>query len=146
MLSNHVSQSTFNVKFVQNAMLVLLFLLLSRLFSMYVVPLNDSTEARYGEIASIMQETGNWITPMHQYGVPFWAKPPLSMWLSALSIQCFGVSAWSVRLPSFLMSIGLLALVFSWVKKQTNVESARWSVLVLASSLFFMLDAGTVMP
>ena len=61
-----------------------LFLLLAvRVAAMIWVPLTDPTEARYAEIARKMVETGNWITPQFDYGVPFWAKPPLHTWLSA---------------------------------------------------------------
>ena len=52
-------------------------LLLVRLLDMVVVPLTDPTEGRYAEIARKMVETGNWITPQFDYGVPFWAKPCL---------------------------------------------------------------------
>ncbi len=124
---------------------ILFFLLAARLLAMYSIPLNDTTEARYGEIARIMQETGNWITPMHHYGEPFWAKPPLSIWLSALSIKWFGVNQLAARIPGMLLSIGVLFLVFGWVKQHTGEASARWSVLVLASSIFFFINAGTVM-
>jgi 4-amino-4-deoxy-L-arabinose transferase-like glycosyltransferase len=41
----------------------------------------DKTEARYAEIARI--NTNQWIMPQIDYGIPFWAKPPLSTWLSA---------------------------------------------------------------
>ncbi len=123
----------------------LFFLLICRIVSMWLVPLNDTTEARYGEIARIMQETGNWITPMHQYGQPFWAKPPLSIWLSAVSMKYFGVSAFAARLPALCLSIGVLMLVFNLMKRQRDQASARLSVLVLASSIFFYIDAGTVM-
>lgn len=124
---------------------VLFFLLFTRLIAMYAIPLNDTTEARYGEIARIMQETGNWITPMHQYGEPFWAKPPLAIWLSAISIKCFGVNALAARLPGLFLSMGILGLIFAWVKQHSGELRARWSVLVLASSIFFLIDAGTVM-
>lgn len=41
----------------------------------FSLPLMDKTEARYAEIARIMVETGDWIVPHIDYGVPFWAKP-----------------------------------------------------------------------
>ena len=142
---NSVSFPEQNTKFAQNVIYILLFLLFCRLVSMYFVPLNDSTEARYGEIARIMLETGNWITPMHQYGVPFWAKPPLSTWVSAASMTVFGVNELAVRLPALLLSIGILWLVFDVARKQSGRHVATMSVLILASSLYFFLDAGTVM-
>src|SRR5579862_9906602 len=86
----------------------------ARLICSAVVPLTDTTEARYGEIARKMLETGDWITPQHDYGVPFWAKPPLSTWLSAFSMKVFGVNEFAARLPELLLAIGMLALVWQW--------------------------------
>ena len=129
----------------KNMWIVLSFLLVCRLISMYVMSLNDTTEARYGEIARIMLETGNWVTPMQTYGIPFWAKPPLSTWLSAFSMKLFGVNELAARLPSLLLSIGVLGLVWNVAKKQSGMNVAITAVVVLAGSLFFMLDAGTVM-
>lgn len=125
--------------------ILLAFLLLARLIAMYFVPLNDSTEARYGEIARIMLETGDWITPMHHYGEPFWAKPPLSTWGSALAMKGFGVSAFSARLPGLVLSLGILALVFHWARRVCGTRVAMNAILILASSFYFFLNAGTVM-
>lgn len=134
-----------NLRFYRHAIFLLLFLLFSRLVAMYFIPLNDSTEARYGEIARLMFETGNWITPMHYLGVPFWAKPPLSTWLSASAIAIFGINPFAVRLPALLLSLIVLWLVWHMAKQRYNAMIAMTTVLVLASSLFFFLDAGTVM-
>ena len=77
-----------------------------RLVTLGSYPLMDPTESRYGEIARKMLETGNWIMPQYDYGVPFWGKPPLSTWLSAASMAAFGVNEFAVRLPSLLLLIG----------------------------------------
>jgi len=134
-----------NKKFRDRSVMVLFFLLISRLLAMYFIPLNDSTEARYGEIARIMLETGNWVTPMQSYGEPFWAKPPLSTWASALSMAIFGVNEFAARLPSLLFSIGILWLVWDLAKKRSGEQVAMIATLVLAGCLFFFLNAGTVM-
>lgn len=132
-------------KFFANALFVLIFLLLCRIIASYFIPLNDITEARYGEMARKMLETGNWVTPQHNYGVPFWAKPPLSMWLSAFSMKLFGINEFSVRLPGLLLSIAILWLIWDLAKKHSGSIAATLSTLVLASTLYFFLDAGTVM-
>jgi len=124
---------------------VFLFLLCARLIAMIFIPLNDSTEARYGEIARIMLETGDWVTPMQEYGVPFWAKPPLSTWLSSISMAIFGVNEFAVRVPALLLSTGVLWLVWFVAKLKFGLNYALISCLVLASSFFFYLDAGVVM-
>ncbi len=144
-MSESKPEHLMNPKFYTHAWYVLFFLLVARLISMIFVPLNDSTEARYGEIARKMLETGNWVTPQHDYGVPFWAKPPLSTWLSAISMKCFGVNEFAARLPELLLSIGVLWLVWGLVKKRSGHAAAMVSILVLSSSMYFFLNAGAVM-
>ena len=58
-----------------------------RLLTLGLYPLTDPTEARYAEMARKMLDTGNWLTPMFDVGVPFWGKPPLAFWMSALPID-----------------------------------------------------------
>lgn len=123
----------------------LIFLLICRLVSMYFVPLHDPSEARYAEIARKMLETGNWVTPMHFYDVPFWAKPPLSFWLSAFSMKLFGVNEFAVRLPSLCLSMGIVWLIWSTAKSQKGTVVAKLASLVVASSIGFLIDAGAVM-
>ena len=89
---------------------LVIILVVIRLFFIFSLPLMDKTEARYAEIARIMAKTGNWITPQIDYGFPFWAKPPLSTWLSAISIRIFGVTEFAVRLPYFFIGIFLIFL------------------------------------
>lgn len=66
-----------------------------------LIPLMDKTESRYAEIARLMYETREWVVLQIDYGHPFWAKPPLSTWLSAISFDLLGVNEIVARLPSF---------------------------------------------
>ncbi len=132
-------------QFFNNARIALIFLLVCRIISMCFIPLNDVSEARYAEIARKMLETGNWVTPLHDYGVPFWAKPPLSTWLSAFSMKLFGVNEFAVRLPGLLLSLATLWLIWRVTKKHSGAVIAMLTTLVLAGTSYFFLDAGTVM-
>jgi 4-amino-4-deoxy-L-arabinose transferase-like glycosyltransferase len=106
-------------------------------------PLFDQTGARYAEIARLMAETHDWIVPHIDYGVPFWAKPPLSTWLSAISIGIFGTNEFAVRLPSFVLAVATVSLTYLAIPSHrfTNLISAT----VLASSALFFISAGAVM-
>lgn len=133
------SQNLNNTTFYNIALAVII---LARLFLNALIPVMDQTEARYSEIARIMAETGNWVTPQIDYGVPFWAKPPLSTWLSAMSIKIFGVNEFAVRFPSFIIAILLLLLLKPFVRK-LNVP-----LVIPAFILFtvpeFLLHVGVV--
>lgn len=124
---------------------VLLTLLVMRLVLMWYLPLTDTTEARYAEIARKMLETGNWVTLWHDYGVPFWAKPPLSTWLAAASMGLFGVNELAARLPALLLSLGTLWLLVDLARRQSGPQVALAAALILAGSLLFFATAGTVM-
>lgn len=129
----------------QGAVAVLLLLLLLRLAGMWAIPLTDTTEARYGEIARKMLETGNWVTLWHDYGIPFWAKPPLSSWLSAAGMGLFGVNEIAARLPSLLLAVATLGLSAHLMRHRSGGDAAMAAALILASGLLFLGAAGTVM-
>ncbi|OHX14105.1 dolichyl-phosphate-mannose--protein mannosyltransferase [Chromobacterium sphagni] len=124
---------------------VLLALLAIRLLALWAIPLTDTTEARYAEIARKMLETGNWVTPLHDYGVPFWAKPPLSTWLSAASMGLFGVNELAARLPALLLSLAALWLTAGLMRRRHGGEAALATTLLLGGGLLFYGAAGTVM-
>ncbi|OJY74502.1 MULTISPECIES: glycosyltransferase family 39 protein [unclassified Rhizobium] len=122
--------------------LTLLFIV--RLLAMIWVPLTDPTEARYAEIARKMVETGNWITPQFDYGVPFWAKPPLHTWLSAVGVAVFGATPFAARLGIMLATITTLIILWRWARTLTDQRTAAASILVAASSGLFFVSAAFV--
>ena len=136
-----------------NTLLWLLFAVLAaRLGLTAILPLADTTEPRYAEIARIMAETGDWITPWFDYDVPFWGKPPLSFWTQALSFKLLGVSEFAGRLPSWLANVVIVYLVFTlrrYLHPERNSEAAKsaglWAALIYATTALGFLTAGTVM-
>lgn len=125
--------------------LALAAVLVSRLIGMALFPFADTTEPRYAEIARLMAESGDWITPWFEPGVPFWGKPPLSFWAQALAIKVFGLSEFSLRLPSWLATLAMVWLVWRLAKQLWNVQAALWSSLVFATMALTYISAGAVM-
>ncbi|MCK0107247.1 glycosyltransferase family 39 protein [Marinobacter sp. S0848L] len=126
-------------------LLILVAVLVSRFIGMALFPFSDTTEPRYAEIARLMVETGDWITPWFEPNVPFWGKPPLSFWAQALSIKAFGVTEFSLRFPSWLATLAMVWLVWRLALQIWSVQVARWSCLVFATMALTYISAGAVM-
>ncbi|WP_036818303.1 ArnT family glycosyltransferase, partial [Photobacterium sanctipauli] len=129
----------------QIAILMVFGSVIVRLLTLGMYPLMDTTEARYGEMARIMFETGNWITPMFDYDVPFWGKPPLFTWLSAAGFEMMGVNEFAARVPHLV--IGCLALVLTWLlaAKYRSKNEAWLATAIVASTAAFIVISGAVM-
>lgn len=119
--------------------------LLVRLATLALYPLTDNTEARYAEIARKMIETGDWTVPQIGYGVPFWGKPPLSMWLTALSCKVLGVNAFAARLPSLLLGVAVCWLVYRLGMQRSGKDFGLRASLVVGTSALMFVSAGGVM-
>lgn len=116
-----------------------------RILGMFWLPFVDTTEARYAEIARIMVETGDWITPQFDYGVPFWGKPPLHTWLSALGMKLFGVNGFGGRIFILISALGILALIHGFVARHKGRDQALVATAVLATSAMFFGASAFVM-
>ncbi|MEI6653415.1 MAG: glycosyltransferase family 39 protein [Verrucomicrobiota bacterium] len=121
-------------------------LVLCRLVLLVLAPLYDPSESRYAEISRKMIETGDWITPQFAYGVPFWAKPPLSMWLSALGMEGFGPNHFGARIFIFVAAMGVLALVARCARQEFHSARMAWiaAALLMACPLFFYCSAAVM--
>jgi 4-amino-4-deoxy-L-arabinose transferase-like glycosyltransferase len=85
---------------------------LVRFLLLPLYPVLDKSESRYATVAMWMAEKNDWITPTMDGVTPFWAKPPLAFWLSAASIEVFGLNELAVRLPDFLIYLAIAGMVF----------------------------------
>jgi 4-amino-4-deoxy-L-arabinose transferase-like glycosyltransferase len=108
---------------------------------MLIFPLTDTTEARYAEVARIMMETGDWITPYFDYNIPFWGKPPLSFWLQAIAFKLFGVNEFAPRLPSLIATLLTTGLIFYFLTSVADKRTGLWASLIYCSiALVYMLS------
>ncbi len=120
---------------------------LARLLTLGSYPLTDTTEARYGEVARKMAELGNWVTPLYDYGVPFWAKPPLTTWLSAISIDMLGANEFGARLPYFLLAVLIAWVMWQWVRRMgaDAGRQAQLTVMLLCGTMLYFIASAAVM-
>jgi len=141
------ARQPFRLSFVDRRvlMIALFSLLFIRVMFMLWLPFTDTTEARYAEIARKMLETGDWITPQFDYGVPFWGKPPLYTWLSALGMKIFGVGSFGARVFILLSGLGVLGLSGGFVARHVGRDHGLITVLVMFSSVLFFGASAFVM-
>jgi len=75
------------------------------------VHLFDWDEINFAEIAREMITTGDWTRPQIDYQ-PFHEKPPLFIWMQAVSMKAFGVGEFAARLPNAINGILTLLLLY----------------------------------
>ena len=124
---------------------LLLLALAVRVATLGAYPLMDNTEARYAEIARKIVETGEWVTPQFKYGVAFWSKPPLSMWMTAVSYLAFGISEFSARLAALVACLPVAWMTYRLAAVRNGTDEGLRATVVLVTTPLFFVCAGAVM-
>ena len=109
------------------------------------VPLMDTTEARYGEMARKMVESRDWLVPLHDYGVPYLAKPPLAFWFSAAGIALFGPGELGPRILILIATVAFAIAFYFCVRRWIGSVAALTALLVMTTSFLFFVAAAAVM-
>lgn len=97
------------------------------------VHLFDWDEVNFAECAREMLLTNNYLRVQVDFK-PFWEKPPVFIWMQALSMHCFGINEFAARLPNALMGIVTLCTLFYIGKRVHSERVAWWWVLLYAGS------------
>ena len=119
--------------------------LLLPLFSMAVIPYYDTSEPRYAEIARLMAQSGDWITPWFRPEVPFWGKPPLSFWAQSLSMKMFGFIEFAGRFPSWICLLLNNAILLIGLRSLYGWRIALWAATIYSSCTLVYLSSGAVL-
>jgi 4-amino-4-deoxy-L-arabinose transferase-like glycosyltransferase len=99
------------------------------------VHLFDWDEINFAEIAREMIVTGNWAQPRIDY-LPFHEKPPLFIWLQAMSMSLFGIGEFAARLPNALCGALTLAVLFRIGSRlRGNLFGLLWALGYVGSIL-----------
>lgn len=102
-------------------------------------PLTDWDEGIYAEIAREMLAAHRWqawVVP-HWNGGLWFEKPPLALWLMALSMRLFGLNALAARLPSALAGVASVTLLHLWLQRRFGSLAAWLGTALLLSSFGF---------
>ncbi len=100
--------------------------------------LNGYDDAVYAHEGKQMLATGQWWS-VNLNGQPDFDKPPMFIWLEALSMMVFGVSDFAARFPSALLGFGAILLVFFIARElTTSYWLPVWAMMILFCTHIFM--------
>jgi 4-amino-4-deoxy-L-arabinose transferase-like glycosyltransferase len=95
-----------------------------------------SDEPRFALVAQWMVEHGQWLFP-HRGHELYPDKPPVFMWLQALSFHLTGHWRIAFLLPSLLAALGALALVYDLARRLWGHRSALLAAATLLVTIHF---------
>lgn len=116
--------------------IVAAFVLLGVLLSLSPWGLWDPDEGRYADVARLMLELHDFVTPRVN-GVVMLDKPPLVYWVTAASLAVWGNNERGARFGQTLFALGLLLIAFEAAWLLYRDRRAVITAMVLASSVGF---------
>ncbi len=107
----------------------------------------DWDEINFAEAAREMLVTNDWLTVQINY-LPFWEKPPLFIWMQALSMKVFGINEFAARFPNAICGIVTLLVLFRLGRSILNSKLGLLWVLLYACSIlpFIYFKSGIIDP
>lgn len=106
------------------------------------LPIQKFDEARLAVNAIEMLQQSNYITTYFEGAPDLWnTKPPLLIWLQALSINCFGLNEFSTRLPSAIATLiicVILLLISLYILKNWHIGVCAIFVLITSEGFVNM--------
>jgi hypothetical protein len=100
-----------------------------------VIPLTEPDEARYSDIPSLMNHSGDYVTPRLNH-VVYLEKPPLAYWATAFFFKVLGESEFTSRLFSGLCAWGCILLVYAMGVFLYDEKTGLYSAAVLSTFLY----------
>ena len=117
------------------ALLLMFFSLLVFLPGIGQFPLFDWDEVNFAECAREMLISNNWMQPQINFE-PFYEKPPLFLWMQALSMRYFGINEWAARFPNVIAGLcTLLAVYLSGKRYADSGMGILWALFFGCSLL-----------
>jgi len=103
------------------------------LFGLDRTGLLSADEPRYAAIGREMAESGDWVTP-RLYGEPWFEKPPLLYWMTAVGFKAGLSEDLAPRLPVAILSVVFLIFYFFILRQEFGDRAAAFSTCILATS------------
>lgn len=107
----------------------------------------DWDEVNFAECAREMLVTGNYSQVQLNYQT-FWEKPPLFIWMQAISMQLFGINEFAARFPNAICSIFTLITLYLIGNRHVSRRfGLTWVAMYLCSLLpHFYFRTGIIDP
>jgi len=127
--------------------LIILFVSLACLPSIGLSALFDWDEINFAECAREMIVSNDYFNVTINFEA-FWEKPPLFIWMQALSMLTFGVNEFAARFPNVLAAVFTLLTLYRFGKTFFGEQfGIAWSALYACSILPFMyFNSGIIDP
>lgn len=111
------------------------------------VHLFDWDEINFAECAREMVAAKQYFLVTINY-LPFWEKPPLFIWMQALSMKVFGVSDYAARFPNAVCGIATMLVLYNVGKVWKDKRFGMLWVLVYIGSMLpqFYFKSGIIDP
>lgn len=111
------------------------------------IHLFDWDEINFAESAREMVVTGDYSTVQINFQ-PFWEKPPLFIWMQALSMKLFGINEFAARLPNAICGLLTLLFLFEVGYRRFGFRfGVLWALAYAGSFLpFFYFKSGIIDP
>ena len=108
-------------------------------------PLENWDEAIYAQVSREMVEDGDWLTQHWEFR-PWFHKPPLYMWMTAVFFRVFGVDEFWARAGSALSGVALLGATYAIAVSLYGRAVGVLAVLITLTSYVFIRQArfGTI--
>lgn len=109
------------------------------LFSkLHIGDLGGYDDAVYAHEGKTMLSTGQWWS-VYLNGQLDFDKPPMFVWLEAVSMMVFGVSDFAAKFPSALLGFGTILLVFFLARELSDsYRLPIWTMLILLCTQVFI--------
>lgn len=118
---------------------IIFILILSIYCRALFLPLWDKDAAHHANIALNMYQHHNY-TDLIDRGQDYLDKPHLLFWLALISYKIFGVTSFSYRLPTLLLSLVSIYSVYKLTKHLSDKTTAKIAALILATAQSFILS------
>jgi 4-amino-4-deoxy-L-arabinose transferase-like glycosyltransferase len=96
-------------------------------------------EALYAVSAAEMVSSGNWVATTINGQFDYYnTKPPLNIWLIALSFKAFGMNLFSLRLTSAVAAWLTVFLLVVWARRMFDAPTALLAGVILTTNFGFL--------